>query len=112
MELKFRVWDNVDRMSTFTLKDLHDGKIQFTDDCPVMQFTGMKDSKNKEICESDIIYWKNGAMSGEAIIKRAAGHFYLSGYPFEENGMLNESFFKKCTKIIGHIYKGNNSTTH
>ena len=55
-EIKFRVWDNVDYMSSpFTLSDLQSKQIQFTSDCEVMQFTGLKDRNGKEIYEGDIL---------------------------------------------------------
>ena len=53
-ELKFRVWDNVDYMSSdFTLQDLQDKKVGFTNECKVMQFTGFKDKNGNEIFEGD-----------------------------------------------------------
>lgn len=53
-EIRFRVWDNVDYMSTsFTLEDLQLKKIQFTSDCPVMQYTGLKDKNGKEVFQGD-----------------------------------------------------------
>ena len=55
-EIKFRAWDNVDFMSSqFTLQDVQERKIEFTLDCVVMQFTGLKDSKGVEIYEGDIL---------------------------------------------------------
>lgn len=55
-ELKFRTWDNVDYMSShFTIDDVQNKKIQFTGDCPIMQFTGLFDKSGKEIYEGDIV---------------------------------------------------------
>lgn len=66
-EIKFRVWDNIDYMSQpFTLNDVMLGKIAFTEDCPVMQYTGLKDWKGKEIYEGDIC---EGHSDGRGIIK-------------------------------------------
>lgn len=60
-QIKFRVWDNVDYMSTpFTLQDLQSKKIEFTSDCPVMQFTGLKDRNGKEIWEGDVVRMVGG----------------------------------------------------
>jgi uncharacterized phage protein (TIGR01671 family) len=56
-EIKFRVWDNVDTMhGPYTLHDLQSPRrVEFTSDCPVMQFTGMKDRGDKDIYEGDIV---------------------------------------------------------
>lgn len=60
-EIKFRVWDKVDYMSSpFTLDDLMLKKIQFTSDCPVMQFTGIKDKNGIDAYEKD--YDEDGTM--------------------------------------------------
>lgn len=55
-EIKFRIWDNVDYMSNpFTLKDLQEGKVQFSDEYIIMQYTGIKDKSDKEIYEDDVV---------------------------------------------------------
>lgn len=58
-EIKFRVWDNVDFMSNpFTLRELQIGRMQFSSDSVVMQYTGLKDNigeEGQEIYEGDII---------------------------------------------------------
>ncbi len=53
---KFRVWDNVDYMSKpFDLQGLQNKTVQFTSDCVVMQYTGLKDKAGKEIYEGDMV---------------------------------------------------------
>jgi uncharacterized phage protein (TIGR01671 family) len=59
-EIKFRVWDNVDYMSSpFTLNDILSRKVEFTSDCKVMQFTGLFDKNGNEIYEGDIISFED-----------------------------------------------------
>jgi uncharacterized phage protein (TIGR01671 family) len=56
-EIKFRVWDNVDAMwGPYTLYDMQPPRsVEFTKDCPVMQYTGLKDKDGREIYEGDVI---------------------------------------------------------
>ncbi len=54
-EIKFRVWDNDDYMSKpFTLQSMNSAeRTQFTSECVVMQYTGLKDNTGREIYEGD-----------------------------------------------------------
>lgn len=56
-ELKFRVWDNVDYMSKpFTLQSMNNAeRTEFTSDCVVMQYTGLRDRNGREIYEGDVV---------------------------------------------------------
>ena len=111
-EIKFRAWDNVDYMSTpFTLNDLQKGKIQFTSDCSVMQFTGMKDKKGKDIYEGDIL--KTDLLQHICGIKEPLKSAQVSVvfWNKEELRWMNKYDYApnfKYSKIIGNIYENPN----
>lgn len=92
-EIKFRVWDNVDYMSTpFVIDDLQIKKISFTGECQVMQFTGLKDENGKEIFEGDLHL-------SESIMDGKPNKSYLP--ILFENGAfwIDESFEKNGTYL-------------
>jgi hypothetical protein len=72
-EIKFRIWDNVNYMSSpFTLQYVQSGKIQFTDDVKIMQYTGLKDKNGKEIYEGDILSFPSFEEgTGKIVVKDA-----------------------------------------
>ena len=81
--IKFRVWDNTDYMSKpFTLHELQAGLIQFTLDCPVMQYTGLKDKHGKEVYEGDLLkLWIDGyEQTSPSIVENLVDlHTWISG---------------------------------
>lgn len=97
-EFKFRVWDKVDYMSSpFTLQDLQTKKVEFTSDCPLMQFTGQLDREGKEIYEGDIV------RHGESIrFVHQDGSRWLATRPNKTETILLS--FTNPT-IIGNIYQ-------
>jgi hypothetical protein len=102
-EIKFRVWDNVDYMSSpFTLSDLQSRRIEYVEGLPIMQFTGLTDKKGVEGYHKDIV------TSGEKLFtiewQEEEARFLLlpagnnTGY-WRFMDMLNSM------EIIGNIYE-------
>lgn len=104
-ELKFRVWDNVDYMSKpFTLHSLMNAdRIEFTSDCKVMQYTGLKDKNGKEVYEGDIT---ECSLHGRTIVEMRGGQFgIVGGDPkgFRSGEAFN--YYPHNHTVIGNIYE-------
>ncbi len=54
-EIKFRIFGSDHMTKPFTLFDIQSKKVEFTHEVKIMQFTGLKDKKGKEIYEGDIL---------------------------------------------------------
>jgi uncharacterized phage protein (TIGR01671 family) len=112
---KFRVWDNVDYMSSsFTLHDLQTNKIGFTSDCIVMQYTSLKDKNGKEIYEGDILglndfKYKVVFEDGEYILIHINNDWGVWGSlkNIHRHDMLQLKFI-----IIGNIYENQELLTN
>lgn len=111
-EIKFRVWDGVGYMSaSFTLFDVQSKYVQFTSDCVLMQYTGVKDKYGKEICEGDILFEQYEDImeeTGFGQIKVAVGFANGSFGWIGENTKELHSFLEFPTneaEIIGNIYE-------
>lgn len=103
--LKFKVWDNVGYMSKpFTLQDLQAGRIKFTEDCKVLQFTGLSDRNNKFYCEGDLVLYEGKVYK----LFRGTYAFELDGF-YEPSQDVPSDFFGESAwikgTIIGNIYE-------
>lgn len=111
-EIKFRAWDNRKKqMLEFDLDDAHK-LIPYTD-CPVMQFTGLKDENGKEIYEGDIvhtpaktdniweIYWH---LNGFCLGRKRKDKSVLD-WPTDENGYVCYGRSWVDIEVIGNIYE-------
>ncbi len=107
-EIKFRAWNKTAKTmgDSFTLQtairpiDICNRFPVFTDDVIYMEYTGLKDKNEKEICEGDILC--NG------IIGFDRGRF--CGMYFDSNGNIEESweddlYLQKDLEVMGNIYE-------
>ena len=116
--IKFKVFDGVDYMSQpFTLQDIQDGKIQFTSDCTILQFTGLTDRNGVEVYEGDIlkmdfgnrvffIEWNNSSMCYDWVFYVESGKISSDlATSIDKSVQKTGKDFDKIIEVIGNIYQ-------
>lgn len=118
-EIKFRAWDitNVSqpRMEYFNIGEGFSG----LNECPIMQYTGLKDKNGKEIYDGDIIKWHEVSLvnAGEDIrINEGQGeifwsedfcHFGIKEIPHKLGHWTLSKDNLVEYEVIGNVYENN-----
>ena len=125
-EIKFRAWNKKYKTWLFDYKEmggfsligevtlvagLRETSLKEWQNIEIMQFTGLKDSKNCEIYEGDIVNLgqKDHAVPEVVIFKDGAFGAEVDWLPEDPYIELNEyccdSSFINCVEVLGNIYE-------
>ena len=103
-EIKFRIWDKINRMwlrcfnvNLFDIGDLPNVEL--------MQYTGLKDKNGKEIYEGDIVILNDAEEENRCVVKYKYGSYILIDGDLREDLSNVEDRF---LEVIGNIYENKN----
>ena len=125
-EIKFRAWDKKEKqMIDINYLEIYDdldkkgfhsvGEVLNNEDWEVMQYTGLKDSKGKEICEGDIVRvreedgfqddWSIHKVVYEAEEYKYPAFDLQPQIDFESNALQYFTDIDGEIEVIGNIYE-------
>lgn len=116
-EIKFRAWDDDGgRMLTHEHENLAGDLLEaaMSGGMPIMQYTGLKDSKGREIYEGDIIHYINTKCHGWQLEEtrnnfKGVVEWNDSDITFDVNSTINSirlsEWHYECCRVIGNIYE-------
>lgn len=118
-ELKFRAWDKVNKTMVYKISLDDEGRAvrpgyQWWSigntllHSPVMQYTGLKDCKDKEIYEGDALEWiyelTGHPFEGVVEYHKDSASFYIKGNSWQDNRGFN-NVKKEHLEIIGNVHE-------
>ena len=114
--IKFRVWNKKSNewCGTIGLNETisHNSIINLPDDLVFVQYTGLTDSKDKEICEGDILIHKTSSIFATGVIGQVLYETDQGAYIFQykRNGPNQNYINLNCdvafeSVIVGNIFE-------
>jgi len=115
-EIKFRAWDkeNKKMMKVSSLSSENkeiavreNGTYHFfrMQNLELMQYTGLKDKNDKEICEGDVVVLNNIEIDNMCIVRYEHSSYRLEGWSLREDLSNVEA---KFLEVVGNIYESKN----
>ena len=110
-EIKFRAWNpETDTMFEVNEMDLYgSGKVMvhkwassYTDNWPLMQFTGLRDKNGKEIWESDVLRWD---INGKSYVGRVGYDNSFASFWLDTTCSGINDWARGQYEVLGNIFE-------